>query len=75
MRIRNQLALKPVNVKGMGKPTLGPSPISPSTIPRALAQTRQTAYLSGPPRAPTTKEGIEEYLGSGMVKGIGLIYA
>jgi len=25
--------------------------------------------------APTTKEGIEKYLGSGMVKGIGPIYA
>src|SRR5512136_1714140 len=25
--------------------------------------------------APTTKEGIEKYLGSGMVKGIGPVYA
>jgi exodeoxyribonuclease V alpha subunit len=25
--------------------------------------------------APTTREGIEKYLGSGMVKGIGPIYA
>src|SRR3546814_18604092 len=25
--------------------------------------------------APTTKEGIEKYLGSGMIKGIGPIYA
>ena len=25
--------------------------------------------------APTTREGIEKYLGSGMVKGIGPVYA
>jgi exodeoxyribonuclease V alpha subunit len=28
-----------------------------------------------PSTAPTTKEGIEKYLGSGMVKGIGPVYA
>ncbi len=71
----------------MTAPLAGPFPAVPRTrararfrwlsahrrSPRSLPQQFKAVFLKA--TAPTTTEGIEKYFGSGMIRGIGPLYA